>query len=34
MKKAQVLSFIQDTGIVPVVRTATADAAIRAIEAI
>ncbi|HZO55920.1 MAG TPA: bifunctional 4-hydroxy-2-oxoglutarate aldolase/2-dehydro-3-deoxy-phosphogluconate aldolase [Bryobacteraceae bacterium] len=34
MKKAQVLSFIQDTGIVPVVRTATADSAIRAIEAI
>ena len=34
MKKAQVLSFIQDTGIVPVVRTSTAEAAIRAIEAI
>lgn len=34
MKKAQVLSFVQDTGIVPVVRTATADSAIRAIEAI
>ena len=34
MKKAQVLSFIQDIGIVPVVRTATAEAAIKAIEAI
>ena len=34
MKKAQVLSFIQDTGIVHVVRTATAEAAIRSIEAI
>jgi 2-dehydro-3-deoxyphosphogluconate aldolase/(4S)-4-hydroxy-2-oxoglutarate aldolase len=34
MKKAQVLSFVQDTGIVPVVRTSTAEAAIRAIEAI
>lgn len=34
MKKAQVLSFIQDIGIVPVVRTSTAEAAIKAIEAI
>lgn len=34
MKKAQVLSFIQDVGIVPVVRTASAETAIRAIEAI
>jgi len=34
MKKAQVLSFIQDIGIVPVVRTPTAEAAIKAIEAI
>ena len=34
MKKAQVLSFIQETGIVPVVRTATAEAAVNAIEAI
>jgi len=34
MKKSQVLSFIQDVGIVPVVRTATAESAIRAIEAI
>src|SRR5258708_39071596 len=34
MTKQQILSFITDIGIVPVVRTATAEGAIRAIEAI
>ncbi len=34
MNKQTVLSFIRDVGIVPVVRTATAEGAIRAIEAI
>src|SRR5436309_11163660 len=33
MTKQQILSFITDIGIVPVVRTATAEGAIRAIEA-
>jgi 2-dehydro-3-deoxyphosphogluconate aldolase/(4S)-4-hydroxy-2-oxoglutarate aldolase len=34
MTKQQILSFITDIGIVPVVRTATAEGAIKAIEAI
>ncbi len=34
MTKDQVLSFIVETGIVPVIRTSSAEAAIRAIEAI
>src|SRR2546423_853053 len=34
MTKQQILSFITDMGIVPVVRTATAEGAIKAIEAI
>lgn len=34
MTKAQILSFITDIGIVPVVRTSTAEGAIQAIEAI
>src|SRR6266576_4822075 len=34
MTKQQILSFITDVGIVPVVRTATAEGAIKAIEAI
>src|SRR6202790_944126 len=34
MTRQQTLSFILETGIVPVVRTATADGAIRAIEAV
>jgi 2-dehydro-3-deoxyphosphogluconate aldolase/(4S)-4-hydroxy-2-oxoglutarate aldolase len=34
MKKETILSFIRDIGIVPVVRTTTAEAAIQAIEAI
>src|SRR4030088_846634 len=34
MTKQQILSFIIDIGIVPVVRTATAEGAIKAIEAI
>jgi 2-dehydro-3-deoxyphosphogluconate aldolase/(4S)-4-hydroxy-2-oxoglutarate aldolase len=34
MTRQQTLSFILETGIVPVVRTATAEAAIRAVEAI
>lgn len=34
MTRQQILSFITDIGIVPVVRTATADGAIQAIEAI
>src|SRR5712671_690353 len=34
MTRQQILSFITDIGIVPVVRTATADGAIKAIEAI
>src|SRR5215467_1886130 len=34
MTKQQILSFITDIGIVPVVRTASAESAIRAIEAI
>ena len=34
MNKQQILSSIMDIGVVPVVRTSTADAAIRSIEAI
>jgi len=34
MTQKEILSFIIDIGIVPVVRTTSADAAIRAIEAI
>lgn len=34
MKKQKVLSFIQDVGIVPIVRTNSAESAIRAVEAI
>jgi 2-dehydro-3-deoxyphosphogluconate aldolase/(4S)-4-hydroxy-2-oxoglutarate aldolase len=34
MKKQTVLSFIQDVGIVPIVRTGSAESAIRAVEAI
>src|SRR6184192_3795334 len=34
MTKQQILSFITDIGIVPVVRTSTAEGAIKAIEAI
>src|SRR2546425_12071009 len=34
MTKQQILSFITDIGIVPVVRTATAEGAIKAIEAV
>src|SRR2546430_10723414 len=34
MTRQQILSFITDIGIVPVVRTATAEGAIKAIEAI
>src|SRR5579862_173690 len=34
MTRQQILSFILETGIVPVVRTATAEGAIKAIEAI
>ena len=34
MTKGQILSFIKDIGIVPVVRTSSAEAAVKAIEAV
>ena len=34
MTRQQILSFITDIGVVPVVRTATAEGAIKAVEAI
>jgi 2-keto-3-deoxy-6-phosphogluconate aldolase len=34
MNKQTVLSFIKDVGIVPIVRTSSAESAVRAVEAI